>query len=630
MPERSAIEYCSFENWDDANASARTLLTVSDSDYFCAPQVFYFKPHEKWYLIYQVGIPDSKMKWVAYSTTTNIDDPTSWTKAQPMPGLDGGPDDPRKVGGLDYWVICDEERAYLFLTSLNGKMWRLSTAIGDFPTGFGDWQLALDAKIFEASHTYKLKGMDKYLTFIEEDGRRYFKAYIADRLDGEWKPLADTEERPFAGANNIRPKSGVDPWTDNVSHGELVRDSNDQRLVVDPDNLQLLFQGMLHKDKSGRSYSQYNWRLGLLTPIKSEDKRPPVSWVNPQLPEGPGLQHHVLKSKAMGHDIGYVVATPADYDASGKTRYPVVYFLHGMGGNESADAGGFSGLVRGATRAGKMPPAICVFPNGGRSGYRGNVENMIVEELIPLIDQTYPTKESASSRVVAGFSMGGAGSVRLSLLHPELFCGAASWGGGIRKGSDDLLAATEHLKNKNFSFLLVNGDKDRPDAYNELTVKLAALGVPHKVTVLKDTPHNLGLYYKLGGDEMVEFLGKQLLGNRQAAIPREPVMSEESWAIATMPDLGDHSGPDPKKQHVVDHGFIRDAHGKWQLWACIRGTSVSRLLFGWQGDSLTLGPWEPKGVVMRANPDVGENVNGRVEGIGAPYFIRDTSLAVYR
>ena len=43
----------------------------------------------------------------------------------------------------------------------------------------------------------------------------------------------------------------------------------------------------------------------------------PVSWVNPKLPGGPGLTHHVLESKAMGHAVGYVVWTPKDYDASG-------------------------------------------------------------------------------------------------------------------------------------------------------------------------------------------------------------------------------------------------------------------------------------------------------------------------
>jgi len=264
LPGRSAIEYCSFERWEDADRSPRTILKVSDSDYYCAPQLFYFSPHEKWYLIYQMGVPGAKFMWVAYSTTTTIGEPDSWTRARPI--LDGGVNDPRQVGGLDYWIICDADRAYLFLTSLNGKMWRLWTDIEDFPNGFGHCDLALQARIFEASHTYKLKGVDKYLTIVEENGRRYYKAYVADRLDGEWTPVADTAERPFAGWQNVRPAPGVEPWTDNVSHGELVRDGYDQTLTVDPNDLRFVFQGMWDKDKSGRSYGQFPWRIGMLTP----------------------------------------------------------------------------------------------------------------------------------------------------------------------------------------------------------------------------------------------------------------------------------------------------------------------------------------------------------------------------
>ena len=52
LPGRSAIEYCSFEKWEDADRSQRTILKVSGSDYYCAPQVFYFSSHKKWYLIY--------------------------------------------------------------------------------------------------------------------------------------------------------------------------------------------------------------------------------------------------------------------------------------------------------------------------------------------------------------------------------------------------------------------------------------------------------------------------------------------------------------------------------------------------------------------------------------------------
>ncbi len=266
LPSRSAIEHCSFEKWEVADQSKRTILQVSDSDYYCAAQVFYFRPHKKWYLVYQMGVPDANKMWVAYSTTTDIADPDSWTKAKPI--LDGGKNDPRKVGGLDYWIICDDERAYLFLTSLNGKMWRLWTKLEDFPNGFDHCELALQAKIFEASHTYKIKGQDKYLTIIEENGRRYYKAYVADRLDGEWRPIADTADNPFAGWKNIRPARGVEAWTDNVSHGELIRDGFDQTLTLDPNNLKLVFQGMLDKNKSGKGYGQFQWRIGMLTPVR--------------------------------------------------------------------------------------------------------------------------------------------------------------------------------------------------------------------------------------------------------------------------------------------------------------------------------------------------------------------------
>lgn len=267
LPQRTAIEYGSFERWEQADQAPRTILNLSDSKYFCAPQVFYFAPQKKWYLIYQVGVPGSKKMWVAYSTTSTLDKPDSWTPAQAI--LDGGEGDPRMEGGLDYWIICDQQRAYLFFTSLNGKLWRLWTRLEDFPRGFGHVQVALQGQFFEASHTYRIKGADKYLTIIEQDGQRYYKAYLADRLDGPWTALADSADHPFAGWKNIRPARGVEPWTDNVSHGELVRDGVDQSLTIDPANLRFVFQGMLEKDKSGKKYGQFVWRIGILTPVRA-------------------------------------------------------------------------------------------------------------------------------------------------------------------------------------------------------------------------------------------------------------------------------------------------------------------------------------------------------------------------
>lgn len=263
---RTIMEHCSFAKWEEANGAKRTILEVADGDYWCAPQVFWFEPHAKWYLVYQVGVPGQKKMMVAYSTTTDIADPHSWTKAASI--LDGGPDDPRIEGGIDYWIVCDDLHAYLFFTSNNGKMWRMRTKLADFPRGCGELAIAYQGPIFEASHTYRLKGTDQWLTIIEENGRRYYKAYVADSLDGDWRPIADTEERPFAGAANIRPAAGVEAWTDNVSHGELVRDGVDQTMTIDPAKLQFVFQGMFERDKAGEGYGQWAWRIGVLTSVE--------------------------------------------------------------------------------------------------------------------------------------------------------------------------------------------------------------------------------------------------------------------------------------------------------------------------------------------------------------------------
>lgn len=252
-----------------------------------------------------------------------------------------------------------------------------------------------------------------------------------------------------------------------------------------------------------------------------------ISWVNPQIAKVKGLEHKVLASKSLGHDVGYVVWTPPEYDASGKTRYPVIYFLHGAGGTEASDSAGFSSRVADGIRGGTFPPVLCVFPNGGLSGYRDDVESMIIDELIPLIDRDYPTKAEASGRALAGFSMGGAGSVRLSILHPELFCAAGSWGGALsRRGNGEdspLLPAARAnaatLTANRFALLTINGDQDHPEGFAPLKKILEPLDIPHKVVTLADTKHNLGYYYERSGDTMLTFLAKRLRIDKGASAP---------------------------------------------------------------------------------------------------------------
>lgn len=268
------VEYVSFRRWEEANASKRRVLKCRGEEYVAAPQVFYFRPHKKWYLVCQVIEKGRKPALQpAYSTTENIENPNSWSPATLLFS-----EQPKGVSQwIDFWVICDERRAYLFFSSLDGRLWRSSTDLSDFPGGFGPCEVVLTAdepawRLHEASCTYRIKGANKYLTIVEAirkaapSGRRFYVAYVADRLDGGWTPLAASTEKPFASADNVvQPQP---PWTDNVSHGELIRAGYEESLTVDPGDLRFVIQAVLEKDAAGKKYGEIPWRLGLLTLVR--------------------------------------------------------------------------------------------------------------------------------------------------------------------------------------------------------------------------------------------------------------------------------------------------------------------------------------------------------------------------
>jgi hypothetical protein len=255
--------YLSFSNWSEAQSAKPYYLDSNPNlrGYHCAPQVFYFRPQKKWYLIYQSQPP-------TYSTADDVGKPETWSKpeyffASEPPGV------PKLW--IDYWVICDEKNAYLFSSGDDGRFYRCQTKIQDFPKGFSNPVVVMQSSnqfdLFEASCTYRLKGTGQYLALIEaigKSGHRYYKAFLADRLDGEWTPLADTWDNPFAGITNVTFDDGVKPWTQDISHGEILRDGYDETLTIDPRNLQFLYQGMDSAAPKNPDYSQLPWQLGLL------------------------------------------------------------------------------------------------------------------------------------------------------------------------------------------------------------------------------------------------------------------------------------------------------------------------------------------------------------------------------
>ena len=258
---RIRIGYTSFGDWGKAKDANWSVLKLT-MGYHGAPQIFFFEPHKKWYLIYQAEDQTRDLKYgPCFSTNEDITRSNDWTLPEPLYRVPDG-----KKAGLDFWVICDDENAHLFFTSLNGRMWRAQTRLQDFPNrGWSEPKVCLKADIFEASHTYALKGQNRYLTIVEAQNgkRRYFKGYIADSLNGNWNPVAATRDKPLVSPLNVVNQNSS--WATSYSHGEFLRSGFNQKLEIDPDDLQLLFQGASDKEYQRGGYGDIRWRLGLLT-----------------------------------------------------------------------------------------------------------------------------------------------------------------------------------------------------------------------------------------------------------------------------------------------------------------------------------------------------------------------------
>ncbi len=122
----------------------------------------------------------------------------------------------------------------------------------------------------------------------------------------------------------------------------------------------------------------------------------------------------------------YNVYLPDDYDTS-NYAYPVIYLLHGNGGDEASWDEGMR-VIDGLIQAGNMSPMIAVAPASGRSWWVDTLEpfeTATIQDLIPHVDAAYRTVKGRGGRALAGFSMGGYGALRYALAYPEVF-GAAT------------------------------------------------------------------------------------------------------------------------------------------------------------------------------------------------------------
>jgi enterochelin esterase-like enzyme len=225
------------------------------------------------------------------------------------------------------------------------------------------------------------------------------------------------------------------------------------------------------------------------------------------------------------------VYTPPGY--SRDQKYPVLYLLHGIGGDENEwPRGGSPSVILDNLYADKkIVPMIVVMPNGraskdvtARSPFNQQgpafsaFEKDLLDDLIPFIQKTYSVKTDRESRALAGLSMGGGQSLNFGLSNLDTF----AWVGGFSSAPNtrrpaDLIKDPAEAARKLRLLYIACGDKDRLLSTSEGVHKmLDEKKVPHIYRVIPDGQHD----FKVWKSDLYHF--SQLLFRDPAPEKKEP------------------------------------------------------------------------------------------------------------
>lgn len=257
------------------------------------------------------------------------------------------------------------------------------------------------------------------------------------------------------------------------------------------------------------------------------------------------MTRYCFTSPSMNRTIAFIAYTPPDYDLS-SAQYPVIYFLHGINGQEWNYIGWFSdnnsaellskknlySLFEGTASVSALTDkAIVIYVNGGRKDAGGDAEalfysdqgeykseTMIMTELIPFVDNKFRTVASRAGRAIEGFSMGGHGALRLAMTYPACFSSAVSYAAALKaEDAPDEIAdfrpssdQIDAIKSQQMGLRIVYGTNDNPWynnwlADNGLKAFLQDNNIDFEEQTIAGLSHQLDGYYDNQGQAGVLF-----------------------------------------------------------------------------------------------------------------------------
>jgi enterochelin esterase-like enzyme len=217
-------------------------------------------------------------------------------------------------------------------------------------------------------------------------------------------------------------------------------------------------------------------------------------------------------SKVTGAWRRAYVYTPPDYDGNQKTRYPVLYLQHGAGENETGwtKQGRANLILDNLIAARKAAPMIVVMETGyatktgavpvpgpnGTPATPNAFEDVLIQDLIPMIDAKYRTIADRASRAMAGLSMGGNQTLQMTAAHLDTFAWIGAFSAPLRnfdiKTSLGGVFADAAAYNKRVRLLWIGagtGETTFIEAAGQLHTALDAAGVKHVMFESPGTAH---------------------------------------------------------------------------------------------------------------------------------------------